>query len=646
MRRLWGLVGAWSLTLLLSVAQNEQPLINYASGYGGFDYDFYVGNPSVGLVRDGRAEGFGISAGSDFTFTLDEEDKVGGLASQKISFNRNAGSAAEARMTYTMYFPSENYPQVGETVRIRLWVKAQNWNNATFRVRAYGISGSGTATLFSSPNLPTSWTELDFNYVTPSSNPAGIVVELTVTANAGVSSGTIWLDELVVTGSKRWQPRAPRSFKLHAPYYPWLAGSLNDPLFRDWIYYSREFDSVHANWPEVKLLRAYRPDIKNIIYYNSIYSTNTSTNSWSLRDLFGYLYCDANHPDWFLLNVFGQRQRFGSNLFLMDIGNPQASAWAANNLSLYTRYADAGQDVVHLDSFIDFFSSGFHLQRYPTPASRIAAMMKHMRNLRAAVQDRGIQFIVNAAEAPYTRDQIHTYFLRQGMIDGMLMEQVFTRIYSFPTGFLSFGSWLNQLNTIVENAPRVRILYSGYAWTNPVEGRRQKIYAMASYLLCADDNVYLYLYKHYYDGSPTGEIPWRPDADFDVPLGQPTGPYEVYFRSSDYAGGLYYRPFQNGFVLVNPTGNREVVDPTRREAFWKDGAVFTWVLDADYWELWSGQVFPAGTRIKLYPKQARIFVRAGSAALRSYPPAKGKLTPLPGDGSQLRGTPEAFRPSR
>lgn len=613
MRRLWGLIGALSLTLMISVAQ-EQPLINYAGGYGGFDYDFYVGNPATGLERDGRAEGFSVNAPSSFVFSLDEEDKVGGLASQKITFNRNASTAADARMTYTMHFPSEDYPQPGETVRIRLWVKAANWSNASFRVQARGLNSSGAVNLVNTSAPPTGWTELDLSYVVPNSNPAGIYVDLIITANAGQSTGTLWLDELVVTGSKRWRPHAPRSFKLHGPYYPWL-----EETQRDWIYYAREYDTVTANWPEIKQLRTHRPDLHNTVYYNLIYSNNTGQNTWSLRDLFGYLYCDANHPDWFLLNVFGQRQRFGGGLHLMDIGNPEASLWAANNLSLYMRYADPGRDTIHFDSFIDFFSSGFHLQRYPTPASRIAAMKKHLRNMRAVTQEQSIQFIVNAAGAPYTRDQIHTYFLRQGLIDGMLIEQVFTHIFTFPPGFVSFNTWQSQLNTIIENAPRIRILYAGYAWTNPVEGRRQKIYAMGSYLLCADENVSIYLYKHYYDGSPSGERSWRPDADFDVPLGQPTAPYEVYYRSSDYQGGLYYRPFQNGFVLVNPTGNASPL--------WKDGAVFSWILDADYWELWSGQTFPAGTRIKVYPKQARIFVRANSAALRDYPPAKGKVRP-------------------
>ena len=146
---------------------------------------------------------------------------------------------------------------------------------------------------------------------------------------------------------------------------------------------------------------------------------------------------------------------------------------------------------------------------------------------------------------------------------------------------------------------------------------------LASFLLCVGGEIYLYLDKHPMDGPPGRQRAWRPDADFDVPLGDPTGRYQVLYRSSDYAGGLYYRPFQNGFVLVNPTGN---ISPS-----FKDGAVFTYILDADYWELWSGQIFRAGTRVKLYPKQARIFVRA--SGLRGGSPPLNQINqpglPLP-----------------
>jgi hypothetical protein len=629
MKKRISVVGLASLMLASGFAQ-EAPLINYATLFGEFDFDYYAGNVNVGLVQDGRAEGFSFSLPSGFTPSLDTNDKVSGLASQRLQFNRSSSSSADGRITMTMYFPSEDYPQVGETINIRLWVKASNWNNANLIVQARGISGSGTATLLNTATPPTEWTQISLTYTVPASNPAGIYLDIIVRTNAGASSGDIRFDKLEVTGSKRWRDHQPRSLKIITPYYPWAEESQ-----RDWVYYAREFDAIIANWMDIKALRTHRPDLKNVIYYNLVYSSNNNDpNYWGPRDIFGYNYANRFHPEWFLLNIYGQRQQFGTSLFLMDIGNPEVSNWGAQNVGLYMTYADPGKDIIHFDSFIDFFFSNFLLQKYPTPASRMAAMRKHLMNMRSVLDGRDIQFIINAAGASYTRDQPHTYFMRQGLLDGMLVEQVFTHIFQTPPGYLPFYIWESQLNTLVENRPRLRVVYSGYGVSNPVEGRRQKIYALASFLLCADDNIYLYLDKHYYDGTPFGrQRSWRPDADFDVPLGQPTGNYQVYFRSSDYQGGLYYRPFQNGFVLVNPTGN---VRP-----LFKDGAVFSWILDADYWELRSGQVYPAGTRIKLYPKEGLIFVRVNT--LRGAPPAGGKINPLPSD--EKKPTPPSAPPS-
>lgn len=620
-------VGAFVLCALISVGlcQEEPPLINYATLHGEFDYDYYFGNPSVGLVRDGVAEGFSATIPENFTFELDEVDKVSGLAAQKISFNRNSAQPAEAVMRMDMYFPSDDYPQPGQTVLITIWVKTESWNNASIRIRARGLDGSGGVNLYNSPDEIPVWTQLRFNYTVPNSTPRGIALELWVRANAGVASGTVRFDKLETTGNKRWRPHRPRALKIIAPYYPWATENQ-----RDWVYYSREFDAMICDWPYIKALRTHRPDLRNVLYYNLIYSYRTDSNTrWGERDIFGYWYADRYHPDWFLINVFGSRQQFGSRLYMMDIGNPTVSNWAAQNLDLYMRYSDSGRDTIHFDSFIDFFFPGFLLQRYPTSASRMAAMHKHLLNMRRVLDDRSIQFIVNAAGEPYTRDRPHTYFMRQGLLDGMLVEEAFTYIFGFPfTGFVSFNLWEQQVNTLVENRPRLRVVYSGYSVSNPVVGRQQKIYALASFLLCADDNIYLYLDKHYYDGPPSGQRSWRPDADFDVPLGQPTGGIQVLFRSSDYRGGLYYRPFQNGFVLVNPTGN---IAPR-----YKDGAIFTYVLDADYRELWSGQLFPAGSRIKLYPKEARIFYRESSGLHTPPSDGSGRTPDLPGgDGGKI-----------
>ncbi|MGQ9656759.1 MAG: hypothetical protein ACUVV1_02515, partial [Fimbriimonadales bacterium] len=156
----------------------QQPLINYATLFGEFDFDYYRGNQDVGLVRDGIAEGFSVNIPSDFTPELDEVDKVSGRASQKISFNRNSSTTAQASLRMAMYFPSNDYPRPGETIRISLWAKAENWVNASLRIRARGLDSSGATDLLNTPTPPSGWTELVFNYTVPSSNPQGVTLEL------------------------------------------------------------------------------------------------------------------------------------------------------------------------------------------------------------------------------------------------------------------------------------------------------------------------------------------------------------------------------------------------------------------------------------------------------------------------------------
>jgi hypothetical protein len=112
-------IGFVSISVLAGTlaAQDNAPLINYATLFGEFDYDYFRGNPSVGLVRDGVAEGFSRAIPEGFVATLDESDKVSGIASQKLTFNRNSSASAEAALSMVMYFPSNDYPQPGETVR-------------------------------------------------------------------------------------------------------------------------------------------------------------------------------------------------------------------------------------------------------------------------------------------------------------------------------------------------------------------------------------------------------------------------------------------------------------------------------------------------------------------------------------------------
>lgn len=607
-----------------AIAQ-EQPLINYAAGLGEFEHD----EDPEGR-GDEIADGFTWSVSEQGVFApfKDLNEYISGNGSQRISFARNASGSASATLTLQLVFPTEMYPQPGEVVRISFWLKTNGWQNARYRVSAHDYNGGNTATLLSSTAPLPNWTRFEANYTISNTTPNGIQIQIRIEALSGVSEGTIWIDNLEIYGSKRWEPpvqRTPRLFTYYRPTAPLADG--------DWIFYARNFDMLGSFGTTVYLRPAliYRPGMRTLTYYLAFYSVDSSI--WPIRDPFGYAYCNANYPEWFLYTVLGQRARAFGNQYLMDVGNPACAAWAAGNMARRAQRANLGWDAIQLDSLIDF-TNGFNLAKYPTPASRVAAAQKYLMKIQEALSPYSTQIIGNAASAPYTRDRIHTLLLRGGYLQGLLIEQAFTNIYSLPAEYLSFAAWSNQLLTLAEHPDKLRVVYSGYT-ANPARSRRMKLYALASFLLISDQNAFLYLDVHYYENGANGQRAWRPDEDFNIPLGQPTGPYQVFFRSSDYAGGLYYRPFENGFVLVNPTGSTPLRVSGLTEPIWKQGVVFSWVLDDTYWELYTQRVYPAGSVIKLQPKEARIFVRAGQA-LRNYPPAKSSIQAIDG----LKSTPK------
>lgn len=624
MRLIAILFGVVTALLVQGHTQSEQPLINYAAGIGEFEHD----EDPEGR-GDGVADGFSWSGSLNvFTPIKDLDEFISGAGSQRISFSRNATGTTSFSMTLALLFPTTMYPQPGETVRISFWLKTSSWQNARYRVFARDYNSGNSVTLLSATTPQPTWTRFEYTYTIPNSTPNGMRVVFEIIALEGVSSGTIWLDNLEIYGSKRWEPPVRRSIKLFTYYHPTTMALANG----DWIFYARNFDAVGTFNSTVYLrqMKVYRPEIVTTAYYTAFGSVD-SASGWPARDPFGYQYCNTNHPEWFALDVLGRRIRFAGNIYLMDVGIPACAEWAANNMRTRAERANMGIDIFKFDGFIDF-TYGYNLMRYPTPASRVAAVKKYLMKVKQTTQAYNTKIVINAASHAYTRGRAHTLMITEGIADGFLIEQMSTRIYAFPAEYLGLSSFENHINTISNFPDAIRIIFDGYS-SNPLRARPMKIYALASFLLISSENSYLYLDVHYYENGANGQRAWRPDEDFNVPLGQPLSPFQVFFRSSDYAGGLYYRAFENGFVLVNPTGNNRLVVPGRVEPLWKDGAVFTWTLNDTYWELLSGETYPAGTRIKLYPKQARIFVRQGQA-LSNYPPAQ-KPKPKPDKESGL-----------
>lgn len=118
--------------------------------------------------------------------------------------------------------------------------------------------------------------------------------------------------------------------------------------------------------------------------------------------------------------------------------------------------------------------------------------------------------------------------------NGLMLE-------SFPVG----GNWLGQVS-LLQNAGLVSQPISFINCSGAQSDSRKMRFGLASALML--DNVY-----YSYDAGPTshGEVWWYPE--YEVTLGNPTGPYQV------VGAGLYRRDFDRGLALVNTSANPQTI---------------------------------------------------------------------------------------
>lgn len=593
--RSWLLVSlSWCLLFSLAPAQ-EGELINYLAGLGEMEHDDDPSGIGNGIADPYETVFTPTNLQEITSFTIDRDNFVSGVASQKISFSRSAGPAGTIQFQIRPRFPTSEYPQPGQTVTFKFWAKTENWSNTRLRLRLVGFDGNGTTTVLSTMNPAAGWQQYQYTFVMPNSNPPGMRVVFLLEPNEGAASGTLWLDKMELTCTQRWYSRAPRSIKLFCYYKP-----TTPEANYDWISFAREFDMIGivGSTVELRRMHEYNPNLKSLTYYDAFYSISTVGPPPAIYDPFWYHFCWDNHRDWFLQTVFGN-YAIREGRYLMDIGNPACGKWAADNIYNRMQVANYPLDAIQMDNLNDF-AQLYSLIRYPTQASRTAALVKYLTYLHGLLENTGTKIVLNGAGVPYTPQNVHYNLLRRNLLDGILIEGWCFPLYTPRAEAHTFSQWSDHLSSMVDNPGKTFIAYTGY---NDDASRRRstKYFGMASYFLGRHEECYQYLDRHYQYNNPRDQRSWLPDEDYNVPIGEPVAPYQVFFNSADWRGGLYYREYTNGFVLVNPTGNFQYS--------WKDGAAFNWTLNDTYYEVVTQQTLPAGTRVKLYPKEARIFIR-------------------------------------
>jgi hypothetical protein len=295
----------------------------------------------------------------------------------------------------------------------------------------------------------------------------------------------------------------------------------------------------------VPALKAANPNVKILVYKNMAatvtYTVHNGVDDPFLPSGVGYAYSNANHPEWFLKDLAGNRLQWAdySSRWWMDIGwQPYQDAWAANVKAEMLQYGFDGVMVDDTNAMRGgHLAAGSNIAKYPTDVAYAAATESFLARVGPQLTGSGLQVIPNFGwywspswKALSTR--WHQY------VTGSMME-FWTKPGQTSSGYPRFmdNDWDYQMDemSVPESMGKV-FLPVTYGATADVTTQR---YARASFLLGWGGGASTYIWTP----ETTNTDPYTTDWTGDV--GTPTG--------AKFAVGTgWRRDFTHGTVVVNP----------------------------------------------------------------------------------------------
>ena len=251
----------------------------------------------------------------------------------------------------------------------------------------------------------------------------------------------------------------------------------------------------------------------------------------------------ADHPDWFLLDVNGQRVPAspGSDTYRMDPGNP---GWREFYLTRVLEYqARKGWSGLFLDnleaSLTDIQKYGFTLAKYPDDVSyqtAIRGFLEYLNVNYARAHNRPMLANIIAR-----RDEA-SWFSYMPYLDGAMQER--WAVDWTLSGYVSETQWKNDMALAekTQNQGKHIILV---APGNETDTNRQN-FAFASYLLISNGKA-----SFRYSNDTSYRQVWL-YHNYQVDLGTARGPrYQ--------SGSSWRRDFTKGFVMVDPVSRTATI---------------------------------------------------------------------------------------
>jgi uncharacterized repeat protein (TIGR01451 family) len=617
-----GILGLAILGLYAALFGQQSALLNFFAHAGSCEMDF---------DKNGRVDGWAMFhegiAPEHTILSLDTAIRFAGAASQRVRLQRSGGSAGRFVIFVGVNFDAYHKPNIGEPLLVRLALRAEGFQNASYTVYVY--TGSRRVELLPATRQDTGgWRQL--SAVVPVESDASgapqFSLRIEIQASEGAASGTLWIDEAqaISTRTVMRTNRLPNGLRLAFTY-----------LYRngDPYRYLELPIGVIVDQPRSRSVFAqHHPDV---IWMPYCYMPATMVpNGYRHNaDLYNYDDVNRNHPDWFLLDRNGQRILFDDTYYL-DIGRSDVRERAWQSLRDFLNRCGRPR-YIYLDNYdMRVGPSRYAPPNYPTNDQWVQAVVGWTEYLGSRLRSEFRfedgsypRFVPNVAWAPgfwlrgipgVSQDAPGVATLPY--MGGFLIEHAFTHArstqgtttiqnYGTATGTNGPQRWDNWVlrNTIrlaTEYPDRLVILIPTL-WTNAPDSHQKLRFAIAGCLIVQHDNTFVQIDpRREQDQYPDGYYP----PELFVPLGLPQGNFQI-LNGDIIVGGLFVRNYQNGVVVWNP----------------RHDATYTYTVPRDYYD-WDRNLVRAGTQVQVPPHTGLVFYAAPEITI-SLSPAQANVLP-------------------
>ena len=561
-----GVLGLAMLGLCAVLCGQQSAPLNFFAHAGSCEMDF---------DKNGRVDYWYSSYRDGLTpdqlqLSLDNAIRFAGVASQRVRLQRSGGSAGRFVIFVGVNFAAYHKPNIGEPLLVRLALRAEGFQNASYTV--YVSTGSRRVELLPATRQDTGgWRQL--SAVVPVESDASgapqFSLRIEIQASEGAASGTLWIDEAqaISTRTVIRMNRLPNGLRL---VYTHLYRN------RDPYRYLDQTIGAVVDIPNVATTLAHHhPDVLWMPYCY-MPATMVPSGYRHNADLYNYDDVSSNHPDWFLVDSNGQRILFDDTYYL-DIGRSDVRERAWQSLRDFLNRCGRPR-YINLDNYDMRVGPGRYAPpNYPTNDLWIQAVVgwteylgSRLRNEFRFPDGSYPRFVPNVAWAPgfwlrgipgVSQDAPGVATLPY--MGGFLIEHIFTHarptqgvttVDTYGTAndftrpeFWTQGRLRNTIRLVSENTNKIAILMPTL-WLNAPDSRQKLRFAIAGCLIVQHDNTFVQI-------DPRREQEQYPDGYYPpelfVPLGLPQGNFQI-LNGDIIVGGLFVREYQNGVVVWNP----------------------------------------------------------------------------------------------